>query len=78
MNAPAAGFSVDALWPAARVVVELDGWAHHKEREAAARDRDKTNRLQLAGYRVLRFLHGDLVRRPADVAEAIRGALEQA
>jgi hypothetical protein len=78
MNAPAAGFTVDALWPAARVVVELDGWAHHKEREAAARDRDKTNRLQLAGYRVLRFLHGDLVRRPADVAEAIRGALEQA
>jgi very-short-patch-repair endonuclease len=57
--------------------VELDGWAHHKERAAAARDREKTNRLQVAGYLVLRFLHGDLVGRPAAVAEAIRAALAQ-
>jgi uncharacterized protein DUF559/putative AbiEi antitoxin of type IV toxin-antitoxin system len=76
LNAPAGGFEVDALWPAARVVVELDGWAHHKERAAAARDRDKTNRLQVAGYLVLRFLHGDVVGRPAAVAAAIRDALQ--
>lgn len=76
-NAPAAGYEVDALWPDERVVVELDGWADHKERAAAARDRDKTNRLQLAGYVVLRFLYGDVVSRPAEVAEAIRDALAQ-
>lgn len=75
LNASAAGFEVDALWGEARVVAELDGWAHHKEREAAARDRDKTNRLQLAGYVVLRFLHGDVVRRPAGVAAAIAHAI---
>lgn len=75
LNAPAAGFEVDALWPDRRVIVEMDGWAHHKERAAAARDRDKTNRLQAAGYRVFRFLHGDLVYRPAAVAETIRDAL---
>jgi predicted transcriptional regulator of viral defense system len=75
LNAPAAGCEVDALWPDHRVVVELDGWAHHKEREAAARDRDKTNGLQLAGYLVLRFLHGDVAHRPSDVAAAIRDAL---
>ena len=76
LNAPAAGFQVDALWPAQRVVVELDGWAHHKEREAAARDRDKTNKLQAAGYVVLRFLHGDLIARPAEVAATVRRMLQ--
>jgi len=75
LNAPAAGFEVDALWPAQRVVVEVDGWAHHSQRAAAARDRDKTNRLQLAGYTVLRFLHGDLVHRPDRTAAAIHDAL---
>jgi very-short-patch-repair endonuclease len=75
LNAPAAGYEVDALWPDHRVAVELDGWAHHKEREAAAKDRHKTNRLQLAGYAVLRFLHGDLVGRPAEVADEVRRAL---
>jgi hypothetical protein len=75
LNVPVAGVEVDALWPTTRVVVELDGWAHHKERDAAARDRDKTNELQVAGYLVLRFLHGDLVHRSAGVAAAIRDAL---
>jgi hypothetical protein len=75
LNAPAAGHEVDALWPDRRLVVELDGWAHHKEREAAAKDRDKTNRLQLAGYVVLRFLHADVVHRSAEVADEIRRAL---
>lgn len=77
LNAWIGDVEVDALWPTQRLVVELDGWAHHKEREAAARDRDKTNRLQVAGYMVLRFLHGDLVTRPAEVATAIRAALAQ-
>jgi len=75
LNAPAAGFEVDALWPDQRVVVEMDGWADHSGRQAAAKDRDKTNRLQAAGYLVLRFMHGDLVARPAEVAATIRGAL---
>ncbi|MFL5816503.1 MAG: DUF559 domain-containing protein [Conexibacter sp.] len=77
LNAPAAGYEVDALWPDQRVAVELDGWADHKERAAAARDRDKTNRLQVAGYVVLRFLHGDMVGRPGEVAAAIRDVLAQ-
>jgi very-short-patch-repair endonuclease len=75
LNVPLAGVVVDALWPEQRLVVELDGWAHHRERAAAAWDREKTNRLQLAGYDVLRFMHGDLVRGPGRVANAIRVAL---
>jgi hypothetical protein len=75
LNAPVGGFQVDALWREQRLIVELDGWRHHKERQAAARDRDKTNKLQTAGYMTLRFLHGDLVQRPAEVVAAIRDAL---
>lgn len=78
LNVPAAGFEVDALWPDHHLVVELDGWAHHRERAAAAWDREKTNRLQAAGYRVLRFMHGDVVRRPAYVVDAITEALSRA
>lgn len=75
LNAPIGPYEVDALWPTARVVVETDGWAHHSDRRAAAQDRDKTNRLQAAGYLVLRFMHGDLVTRQGEVAAAIRDAL---
>jgi hypothetical protein len=77
LNAPAAGYEVDALWPDERLVVELDGWADHKERAAAARDREKTNRLQVAGFVVLRFMYGDVVGRPAQLAAAIRAAFAQ-
>jgi very-short-patch-repair endonuclease len=75
LNVPVDGVSVDALWPEQRLVVELDGWAYHRERAAAAWDREKTNRLQLAGYDVLRFMHGDLVHGADRVADAIRAAL---
>jgi very-short-patch-repair endonuclease len=78
LNAPAAGYEVDALWPAERVVVELDGWANHSDRAAASRDRAKTNRLQLQGFAALRFLHGDLATRPADVVAAVQAALAAA
>ncbi|HKG04150.1 MAG TPA: type IV toxin-antitoxin system AbiEi family antitoxin domain-containing protein [Conexibacter sp.] len=75
LNVPVAGVRVDALWPEQRLVVELDGWAHHRERAAAAWDREKTNRLQLAGYDVLRFMHGDLVSTPDGVVATIRALL---
>lgn len=75
LNARLRGYRVDALWPAARVVVELDGWAHHRGRRAAAQDRDKTNRLQAAGYVVLRFMHGDVVAGPGRVAATVRAVL---
>jgi hypothetical protein len=75
LNVVVAGVRVDTLWPEQRLVVELDGWAHHRERAAAAWDREKTNRLQLAGYDVLRFMHGDLVGEPGRVAAAIRAAM---
>jgi predicted transcriptional regulator of viral defense system len=65
---------VDACWPAHRLAVELDGWACHKDRQAFQRDRTKANELTRAGWRVLRFTHDDVVRRPAETA-ALVGAM---
>jgi very-short-patch-repair endonuclease len=72
---PALDFEADALWPEERVAVELDGWEHHRTRDAFHRDRAKANTLTLAGWTVLRFTHDDVVRRPAPTAAAIRAAL---
>jgi len=55
-----AGLEVDAVWPQWRLVAELDGYAFHGTRAAFERDRERDARLQLAGYRVLRFTHRKL------------------
>jgi very-short-patch-repair endonuclease len=75
---PAHDFEVDALWREARVAVELDGWEHHRTRDAFHRDRAKANALTLEGWTVLRFTHDDVVRRPARTAAAIGTALAAA
>lgn len=66
---------VDACWPEYRLVVELDGWANHHTRKAFHDDRTRDVRLTTAGYRVMRFTHAHVTRRPAWVAEMVRQAL---
>lgn len=75
LNAHVCGYEVDAFWPDARLVVETDGWRWHRDRRAFARDREKSNALQLAGYTVLRFTHDAVTRRPSQVSAAIGRAL---
>jgi very-short-patch-repair endonuclease len=66
---------LDFLWPGARLVVEVDGWAAHRTKIAFQRDRATTNALQLDGHLVLRFTWEDVTRRPGMVAAQIRRAL---
>lgn len=77
-NFHVAGQEVDAAWPAALLAVELDGWARHKDRYAFQRDREKGNALTRAGWRLLRFTHDDVVRRPAETAADVRRMLADA
>jgi very-short-patch-repair endonuclease len=56
-------YEVDALWPAQRVVVELDGFAYHRTRRDRERDAEKDADLELAGYRVVRLTSGDVATR---------------
>ncbi|WP_199424076.1 endonuclease domain-containing protein [Actinotalea solisilvae] len=64
----------DALFRAEHLVIEVDGFAYHAVAQFQA-DRDKQNRLMLAGYTVLRFTWSDLTDRPHHVVEQIRATL---
>jgi hypothetical protein len=75
VNVPVHGFEVDALWPRERLVVELDGYAHHRGRAAFERDRRRDAGLVLAGYRVLRITHRRLLDEPSRVAAEVRSLL---
>jgi hypothetical protein len=66
---------LDFVWPAHRLVVEVDGWESHRTRVAFQQDRTTTNALQLDGFVVLRFTWEDVNRRPAMLAGQIRRAL---
>jgi very-short-patch-repair endonuclease len=48
------GFEVDAHWPHARLVVEVDGWRFHSSRQAFEDDRERDAILQEKGWRVVR------------------------
>ena len=63
-NTKVAGWEVDAVWPAQRLVVEVDGFAYHGNRAAFERDRRKDAALVAAGYRVVRITWRQLVEEP--------------
>jgi very-short-patch-repair endonuclease len=69
------GHEVDALWPAAKLVVELDSWEHHGHRTAFERDRARDPKLLIAGYRTIRVTHRRLDREAAQLAAEIRQLL---
>jgi very-short-patch-repair endonuclease len=55
LNVLVEGFLVDAYWPQAQLVVELQSWEHHGHRQAFERDNSKLTRLQTAGLTALPF-----------------------
>jgi very-short-patch-repair endonuclease len=64
---------VDFAWPERRVAVEYDG-AWHAEPGRFARDRQRLNRLQAAGWRVVFVTAADLYR-PDELLARIAAAL---
>jgi hypothetical protein len=67
---------VDALWPAARLIVELDSWEFHSHRAAFERDRTRDTERLLAGYRTIRITHRRLDKEAPVLAATIRQLLE--
>ncbi|WP_299575692.1 DUF559 domain-containing protein [uncultured Williamsia sp.] len=76
-NKTASGYICDVVFDAARVVVELDGFAFHTDPEAFRRDREKRNALVAAGWTVLHFTWRDLTQRPGYVVATIRHAIRR-
>jgi hypothetical protein len=69
------GDEVDALWPAARLIVELDSWEFHAHRAAFETDRDRDTDHLVAGYRTIRVTHRRLSEEPDRLAAQIRALL---
>ena len=74
-NVHVLGHEVDALWPEAKLIAELDSWEHHGHREAFERDRARDPKLLIAGYRTIRVTHRRLDREPNRLADQIRQLL---
>jgi very-short-patch-repair endonuclease len=68
----------DFLWPAERVIVELDSWRFHQHRSAFERDRRKDMALRDAGYTVIRITGRQLKEEPLLVIAHIARALDRA
>lgn len=77
-NVDVLGHEVDALWPAAKLIVELDSWEFHSHRAAFERDRARDTKLLIAGYRTIRVTHRRLDREAPQLAAQIRQLLSQA
>jgi hypothetical protein len=69
------GHEVDALWPAARLVVELDSWEFHASRDAFRRDRALDSERLVAGYRTVRVTHDRLDREAPTLLAELRALL---
>jgi very-short-patch-repair endonuclease len=75
---PLGPYRIDLAFPAARVAVEVDGWAWHVDPERFRGDRRKGNFITRIGWDLLRFTWHDLDRRPAasiaEIGEAVAAA----
>jgi Protein of unknown function (DUF559) len=76
-NVDVLGSEVDVLWPAARLIVELDSWEFHRHRAAFQRDRARDTRLLVAGYRTIRVTHERLDTEAPTLATEINQLLGQ-
>lgn len=69
------GYSPDFLWPDARLIVEIDGRAHHARHRAFAHDRQRDRRLALAGFETRRYAASELQSDPNGVVAQLRAFL---
>ena len=70
-NVPLDGFLVDAYWPDANLVVELDGYEFHRDRDTFERDRERIAALRLAGREVVPFTYRQVTREGGWVAATV-------
>ena len=68
------GFETDFHWPEHRLVVEVDGYEFHKEREQFEEDRRRGMIHAAAGYTVIRVSASQVMHTPDLVVAAVRQA----
>lgn len=75
IEANGATYECDCVWPDERLIVELDGHAFHRTRQAFERDRAKDRALTAAGWRVIRVTWSQLHDEPEGLGRDLRAAL---
>jgi very-short-patch-repair endonuclease len=70
------GHEIDAYWPEADLVVELQSYTWHSDPEAFERDHAKLARLRVAGFTVHAFTYHQVTANGRWIAEAIRAILD--
>jgi very-short-patch-repair endonuclease len=75
VNQKLAGHEVDFVWPAHRLVAEVDGHRFHSGRAAFERDRRRDQVLTAAGYRVIRVTWRQLAEEPLAVVARLAQSL---
>jgi very-short-patch-repair endonuclease len=76
-NTRVAGREVDALFADQRLIVEVDGWEFHNDRDAFESDRERDAASLEAGYRTLRITWERLHERADAEAARLRRMLKQ-
>ena len=71
-EAPIGAYHADFYWPAARLVVETDGRAHHERRAAFERDRQRDLDLAALGIQTLRVTWRMVTRQEPELARTLR------
>jgi very-short-patch-repair endonuclease len=77
-NVTVAGFVVDFYWAQQRLIVEVDGYGHHRSRSAFEADRRKDLRLSLAGFRVVRVRNERIVHEAEQLIIELAGLIGSA
>jgi hypothetical protein len=75
MGAPIAGYLVDALFPAEKVIVELDSWRFHKGKIAFEVDRERDAVTLARGFVTVRVTEERLRQRPEHEATRLHAIL---
>ncbi len=75
VNVLVEGHLVDFYWPAARLIVETDGYAYHNDRVAFERDHEVSIALTAAGYKVLRATYRMLKSEPGPFLALVANSL---
>lgn len=75
LNVAIAGFKVDFLWRAEKLVVEVDGRAFHTSHRRFESDRSRDAVLVAAGMRVMRVTWNQIVREPEALVARVAQAL---
>jgi len=63
------------VWPAQRLVVEVDGYRFHSSRAAFERDRLRDAELQSRGYKVIRVTWRQITEEPEALIATFARAL---